>query len=321
MMLRRSATFDDIMAQTSIIGALEKNKIAYAKLNTFVKDLDNKCIEEMLKIDHEKMQNHQHKYNLDREIRNNSKNFKKLKEEMSQPKPLDPNQRIFNDKNLPELIINENSFVKHIKFDSINKDNYFLPALIQNLQRQQHYSQVNLKDIIEKNKNAKSFSFKRNSGQSKGTKAKNLTDSTGSFNLNGNRSNSFFQDNSHSAAKLNLNHDTTKSEINLQHPDTDHTQLKNHRPKLIEENTLNLGEFKGKHVPRDNLDVIRSVRRDRLNPRELNEFYESKMNLLRIGRRFDQYRIKCSKRCEFKHATFLNTYATNSPRRDDDDYW
>ena len=141
------------------------------------------------------------------------------------------------------------------------------------------------------------------------------------FNNNESKSNTQFQDNSHSTIKLNLNHETTKSDNNQQPVDSETTQHKTQRPKLIEENTLNLGEFKGKHIPRDNLDVIRSVRRDRLNPRELNEFYESKMNLLRIGRRFDQYRIKCSKRCEFKHATFLNTYANNSPRRDDDDYW
>ena len=88
MLLRRSATFDDIMAQTSIIGALEKNKIAYSKLNTFVKDLDDRCIENMLKLDHEKLQNQQYVYNLDREIRLNNKNFKKLQEELSHPKPL-----------------------------------------------------------------------------------------------------------------------------------------------------------------------------------------------------------------------------------------
>ena len=225
------------------------------------------------------------------------------------------------------MLVNENSFVKHIKFETINKDNYFLPCLIQNLQRQQHYSQINLKDVIEKNKkNSQSLSLKRNPSLNRKSKTTRLTDNSGFLNNNESKSNVHFNENSQISLKVNSNHENqniTKLDNNNQQNEAEISFQKPQKPKLVsDENTLSLNEFKSKHVPRDNLDVIRSVRRERLNPRELNEFYESKMNLLRIGRKFDQYRIKCTKRCEFKHATFMNTYGNNTPRKEyDDDYY
>ena len=305
--LQRSATFDEIMSQTSIIGALEKNKVAYVKLNSFVKDLDNKCVEKIIKIDQEKIQHKQYIYNLDRELRLNSRNFKKIQEQESQPKPLSELQRKLNDSSLPELITNENPYVKHIKFNAIDKDNSFLPVLIQNLQRQQHYSNLNLKEMIEKNKlHAQSLNFKRTEKKNNIHSIGNSNENFATFNTSVNNSHADFKDASHSHI---LSENQNPNDIR-----------KLNRPKLNEEPTLSLIEFKSKHEPKNNLQVIRSIRRDRLSSREINEFYESKMNLLRIGRRFDKYRSKCTRRCEFKHASYVNLQNSTSPRRDDDDW-
>jgi hypothetical protein len=308
----KSPTFDEIIAQTSIIGALEKNKVAYVKLNTFVKDLDDKYIERSIKIDQEKQLNRQYIYNLDLELKLNSKRYKKKQELALKPKPLNDIHRKLNDKNLPELITNESPYVKQIKFSEIDNNNYFLPVLIQNLQRQQHYSHLNLRDLVDKNKvNTRSLNFKRQQ------KNRTLTsmDNASNYNTEGNASVLESVESLPLAVNKTVVEDV-RNEITV--------KKRAVQRSATDEVVSKLKELKGKNKPKDGLEVIRSIRRDRMNPKEINEFYEAKMNLLRIAKRFDQYRSKCTKRCEFKNPSFLDLYGDNRIIKrdydDDDDY-
>jgi hypothetical protein len=53
-------------------------------------------------------------------------------------------------------------------------------------------------------------------------------------------------------------------------------------------------------INRFDLREVKSIRRERLSAREMNETYESKSNMIKIARQFDESAQSCSKMCKFK---------------------
>ena len=54
-------------------------------------------------------------------------------------------------------------------------------------------------------------------------------------------------------------------------------------------------------INRFDLNSCRSIRRERLSARKMNESYVSKSNMLKISKRFEVDNSACSKNCKFKH--------------------
>lgn len=266
--LVKPQTFDEIMSQTQLIDALEKNKFLDNRCSKQVRELENCFSNSIVKIDQEKISNKQKIFEFKRELHESNPDHIKLKE-LKQPAE--------NENPL-------NSYIKQIKFDKIDKNNYFLPLLIENINKQRQHSSLTLKDVIKYNLS----NFKRSKFVNKKEKDDDIN-----------------HDKKPRVSRLMKTLTRENTQIQQQ---KQMTKQEEDLGEQLESNSKVLEAKENFQMPIIQSNYSRIIKsKDRLYPEELAKFYDTKMRLLRITRKFEQYKSKCSKKCEYKHPTYLST--------------
>jgi hypothetical protein len=273
--LAKPQTFDEIMSQTQLIDALEKNKFLNNRCTREIRDLENCLSNSIVKLDQEKITNKQKIFELKRELHTTGKSIetKKSEETVNSKNPL-------------------NSYIEQIKFDKIDKANYFLPLLIDNINKQRQHSSLTIKDVIKYNLN----NFKRSKFLNKINKETNHEEENDNENANRRPRGS------------RLVKGLTRENTQIQKQEQLEDEKQHESEEQFESSSRPLEAREHFQMPLIQSHYSRvNKSKDRLYPEELAKFYETKMRLLKINRKFEQYKSKCSKKCEYKHPTYLST--------------
>jgi hypothetical protein len=282
---RKNRTFDDIIGQTSLIGALEMNKMANFRLSNYVKDLNGKYRNCLTKLDEQSIQNRQIVYGMQIELDQNIKSLKK---------------KDGADEKLPNIAPID-KFVKNLAMNKIDNENLFLPFLLKNLEQQKKYSKFNFNDMVEYNMSAMKSAKEKKKSEDSAEKFVNPPKPETPM---------FVRVDKPVVPTPDPEIRQIQSELGMQRSKYTDKDAMNERiqariRKLVEE-----------HHQRNT--EIKSIRRDRLRPHEFNEFVEYKMRLLRVMKNYDKANNVCSKKCEFKNKirseTDFGHYDQNSHR-------